>query len=40
MIRPDKGQKFLALAVDEILAKHPDCWFMFVGERQLKRGGS
>jgi len=31
MIRPDKGQKFLALAVDEILEKHPDCWFMFVG---------
>jgi len=37
MIRPDKGQKYLALAVDEILEKHPDCWFMFVGSATEER---
>ena len=36
MIRPDKGQEFLALAVDEILEKHPDCWFIFVGSATEK----
>jgi glycosyltransferase involved in cell wall biosynthesis len=37
MIRPDKGQKYLALAVDEILEKHPNCWFMFVGSATEER---
>jgi glycosyltransferase involved in cell wall biosynthesis len=31
MIRPDKGQAVLVRAVDEILEKQADCWFMFVG---------
>ena len=31
MIRPDKGQQLLVQAADEILQKHPGCWFMFVG---------
>ncbi len=30
-IRPDKGQKVLVLAADQILQRHPNCWFMFVG---------
>lgn len=31
MIRPDKGQRVLVLAVDEILRRHPQSWFLFVG---------
>ena len=31
MIRPDKGQRVLIQAVDDILKQHPECWFMFVG---------
>lgn len=31
MFRPDKGQSLLVAAADEILRKHPQCWFMLVG---------
>jgi glycosyltransferase involved in cell wall biosynthesis len=37
MIRPDKGQKILVLAADEILRDHPDCRFMFVGSPTEER---
>jgi glycosyltransferase involved in cell wall biosynthesis len=30
-IRKDKGQKVLVLAMEQILQRHPNCWFMFVG---------